>query len=221
MRSRDLIAGGVVAAAQALLAGVVARFGLTTPLPLHIDASGEVSHWGGRSEAAGVILMMAALAFAASFGLRLAADRRLDGGKGLAITEAVTLLVTMCVSGLMAAIAFGYWGAERHSSWIHMAVLWLILGLTGSVLGKVAPNSLVGVRTPWTFASRLSWDKTNRLAGRLFLGASLIGVLCAPFAPEPAGLRVSLMIVLIIAGLLILESWRVWRRDPNRRVAQE
>lgn len=217
MKPRDLAVGGAAAAVQAALAGLVVRFGLATPLPLHFTASGEVTHWGGRNEVAGVILMMAAVTFAVSLGLRLAVDRRLDSGRGLAIAEAVTLLATTFVSGLMAAIAFGYVGADQHDAWIRMAVLWLILGLVGSVLGKVAPNGMVGVRTPWTYASRLSWDKTNRLAGRLFLGAGLAGVLCAPFTPQPIGMQASIMMVLIIAGLLVLESWRVWRRDPDRR----
>lgn len=217
MKPRDLVVGAAAAAVQAAVAALVFKLGLTSPLPLHFDASGAVNHWGSRGEAAGSILMMASIAFAASFGLRLAVDRRLDGGKGLVIAEAVILLTTTLVSGLMAAIAFGYVGAGPGHAWISMAMLWLILGLVGSVMGKMAPNSMVGVRTPWTYASRLSWDKTNRLAGRLFLGAGLVGVLSAPFAPQPVGMQASLALVMIIAGLLVLESWRVWRRDPDRR----
>jgi uncharacterized membrane protein len=32
-------------------------------------------------------------------------------------------------------------------------------------MGKIRPNWFVGVRTPWTLSSKLSWDKTHRLAG--------------------------------------------------------
>jgi uncharacterized membrane protein len=116
----------------------------------------------------------------------------------------------------MAAFGFGLMHADGGAGHLGMATLWLILGAIGAVLGKTPPNAVVGVRTPWSRASRLSWDKSNRLAGRLFFGAGVVGVLLAPLTPEPLGMRASTTVVLIIAGLAVMESWRVWRRDPDR-----
>ena len=39
----------------------------------------------------------------------------------------------------------------------------------GNYLPKVRPNYLVGIRTPWTLTSDLSWDRTHRIGGRLFV----------------------------------------------------
>jgi uncharacterized membrane protein len=87
----------------------------------------------------------------------------------------------------------------------------------GAFLGRVGPNVAVGVRTPWTFKSRLAWEKSNRLAGRLFSLLGLIGIVAAPFAPQPAGMMTLIGGVSVAALWSVLESWRVWRADPDRQ----
>ena len=93
-----------------------------------------------------------------------------------------------------------------------------LMAVIGAVMGKIAPNALVGVRTPWSLTSKLAWEKSNRLAGRLFFWGGLIGVFIAPVAPQPLGMQVFIAAVLLIAVVTVLESWRVWRSDPERRV---
>jgi uncharacterized membrane protein len=48
--------------------------------------------------------------------------------------------------------------------------------LLGNVLGKVKPNFWMGVRTPWTLASPVVWERTHRVAAWLFVGGSLAGL---------------------------------------------
>ena len=40
-----------------------------------------------------------------------------------------------------------------------------LLVVMGVVMGTVQPNWFVGIRTPWTLSSDLSWRKTHRLSG--------------------------------------------------------
>jgi uncharacterized membrane protein len=50
------------------------------------------------------------------------------------------------------------------------------LGLLGNVLGKVKRNFWVGVRTPWTLASDVVWERTHRLAAWLFVAGAAVGL---------------------------------------------
>ena len=61
--SDGLLSKGVYAlvAAQIGLAGYIALFGPQGPLPMHFDMHGNVDRWGGRLEAAGVLLGFAVL----------------------------------------------------------------------------------------------------------------------------------------------------------------
>jgi uncharacterized membrane protein len=77
------------------------------------------------------------------------------------------------------------------------------------------------VRTPWTLASDLAWERTHRLAGKLFLLFGVWALIAAFVAPNdvltpalawPAG---------AIVVVCIVHSYLVWRRDPGRQRSAE
>ena len=47
-----------------------------------------------------------------------------------------------------------------------------------NLLAKIRPNWFVGIKTPWTLISKLSWIKTHRLGEWLFMvmGLTFIGM---------------------------------------------
>ncbi|MBP6877017.1 MAG: SdpI family protein [Phenylobacterium sp.] len=205
------------ATAQLALAAYMAQFGPTSPIPMHYDMAGEVDRWGTRLEAAFVIGLMGGLSMIAAFGLEhLSLGRKtpIASLKILNLTNIIVVAVASAVSVLMAAVAFGL-ASNGAALFGHLTISFAMTGI-GAYLGKVAPNPLLGVRTPWTFASRLAWDKSNRLMGRLFFWGGLAGIVAAPFAPQPAGLQALAAGLLAAAGLAVFESWRVWRDDPDR-----
>jgi uncharacterized membrane protein len=53
----------------------------------------------------------------------------------------------------------------------------LFFALIGNVLGQTKRNFWMGVRTPWTLASDVVWDRTHRLAAWLFVAAVLLGLI--------------------------------------------
>lgn len=92
----------------------------------------------------------------------------------------------------------------------------LFVAALGAVMGKIRPNWFLGVRTPWTLSSDLSWDKTHRLTGWLFMFTGLATTLSALFAFP------LLAFVLMVAGTVlsalcaITYSFFVWKNDPAR-----
>ena len=98
-----------------------------------------------------------------------------------------------------------------------MAFLSLIFLIMGALLGRVSPNPFIGVKTPWAYKSRLAWDRSNRLAGRLMFWLGAAGLIASPFALQPLGLIVLITGVLIATAWSVFESWRVWRADPDRQ----
>lgn len=82
-------------------------------------------------------------------------------------------------------------------------------------MGKIRPNWFVGIRTPWTLSSKLSWTRTHRLAGWVFMVIGLCLVVSGI-------LRVAAAFLVTIAigavGMIwtIIYSYLTWRRDPDR-----
>jgi uncharacterized membrane protein len=80
--------------------------------------------------------------------------------------------------------------------WIFVA-LGILFVVIGAVLGRIPPNGLAGVRTPWTLADADVWVRTHRFTGRLL---TLGGVALAAVATLGAD-HVDLIVALVVCIL--------------------
>jgi uncharacterized membrane protein len=90
--------------------------------------------------------------------------------------------------------------------------LGLLFMILGRIVGKAKRNYFVGIRTPWTLASDIVWQKTHRLGSRLFVvagGMTLLGV----FFGRHAMLFI-LVPVLAVTAILVLYSYIEYSRLP-------
>jgi uncharacterized membrane protein len=100
-----------------------------------------------------------------------------------------------------------------------LIVIALAIAAGGNYLGKVRSNWFLGIRTPWTLSSELSWEKSHRLLGRLFVVSAIV-TLAVRFAigVEPAYLTFAACVT-ASALLAIVSSYVYWKHDPERRTA--
>ena len=186
-------------------------------LPIHWNASGEADDWGTRELVGGVLVAMAALTLLLGGGMGVASRRTDDPARARALRYAqLVVILSLPLMSLLAASA-SLSGTTDIGGAVPVALMSLLFLLIGAFLGRVGPNPFVGVRTPWAYKSRLAWDRSNRLAGRLFFVIGLAGLLTAPFAPRPLNLYVLLTAIGLAALWSVVESWRVWRADPDRQ----
>lgn len=191
--------------------------GPTELLPVHWNASGQADDWSTREVVGGVLLGLALLTLLLGGGMALAAGRADDPARRRALRYAqLVVVLTIPLVGLLAASA-SLSGASDIGGAVPVALMSLAILLIGAFVGRVGANPFVGVRTPWSFKSRLAWERSNRLAGRLFFVIGLAGLLTAPFAPQPLGLYALLGAIGVAAVWSVVESWRVWRTDPDRQ----
>ncbi len=92
---------------------------------------------------------------------------------------------------------------------INLAVSVLFIFI-GNYLGKLQRNFWAGIRTPWTLASDITWERTHRLGGWLFVGAGVLGIITA-FIPS---LRIWSVVglVLLVSAILVVYSYIVYRQ---------
>ena len=109
------------------------------------------------------------------------------------------------------AAAFGRHFDITSVVFLGMAVLFSIIG---NFMSKIRPNWFVGVRTPWTLSSKLSWDKTHRLAGWLFLlmGAAFAVV---AFMHNTWAFAAMFSFDAICLVWMVVYSYLVYRSDPH------
>lgn len=198
----------------------IAIYGPQTPIPVHFDAAGQANRYGSRYELAATLGGLALLNLLVNWvtGRQAAATpepvrrKGLRGGQWLSslILGIVTVFIVWSSLGPDAASGF----APPSGA---MAFLSLIFLIMGALLGRVSPNPFIGVKTPWAYKSRLAWDRSNRLAGRLMFWLGAAGLIASPLIPQPLGVIALITGVLIASAWSAFESWRVWRADPDRQ----
>ena len=215
----DALTALTVVGLAALAIGVQVA-GPTTPLPMHFDIHGQPDRWGDRSELASLIGFMAVMAAITAGPMSWYAKRTPDDARrrGLEIGQMVSLLAIVGTSAFMVWMILGRGAAQPGVSMAMTAALMsLLFAVLGAFMGRIAPNPIIGVRTPWNYKSRLAWDRSNRLAGRQFFLGGLAAIVAAPFAPQPMGIVTLITFILASAAWAAFESWRVWRTDPDRQ----
>ena len=211
------VATGIVGLMIAAAGVWVIVAGPTELLPVHYGLTGEVDRWGTRTEVGGLIAGLGLLLVVLGFGLGLAGARSPDPARRRSLRAAQLVALTSILGVVLFAGGASLGGVTSIAGGLPMVGLSLTLIAIGAFLGRVGPNPFVGLRTPWTYKSRLAWDRSNRLAGRLLFLLGLFGLAASAFAPQPAGL-VALFTGLMIAVVWgVIESWRVWRTDPDRQ----
>ncbi|SHF36555.1 Uncharacterized membrane protein [Seinonella peptonophila] len=59
------------------------------------------------------------------------------------------------------------------------AILGMTLLITGNYMRQIRPNSMFGIRTPWSIASERNWRSTHRLGSVLFALSGLLMIISA------------------------------------------
>jgi uncharacterized membrane protein len=185
-------------------------------LPVHWNLAGEVDRYGGKFEGLLILPLVAVAVY-----LLMLFLPRIDPGRAnyetfaraYGVIRLAVLALVAFVYGCMVLAALGY---QVDTGLLVPLAVGILLCVLGNLMGKIRPNWFVGVRTPWTLSSRESWNKTHRLAGRLFVA---MGCAVAAFGFFPSAW---LLACLIAAGAVMMiwitvYSYVVWRHDPDRQ----
>ena len=96
-----------------------------------------------------------------------------------------------------------------------------VIALKGALLGKLRPGGVLGLRLPWTRRSRLAWEKAHRLMGRILFFGGSITLVASPFVHYAVAFMAISGIVIVGVTAAAIESWRVWRNDPERMISRQ
>ncbi len=95
----------------------------------------------------------------------------------------------------------------------------LLIFYAGVMTENAKQNWFIGVRTPWTLSSEWVWNKTNRLAGKLFKAAGILAMLGAVF-PEHAIWFI--LVPVVLAGVYpIIYSYQEYQREIRGGKSEE
>ena len=201
----------------ATVASLVAYPGMAERVPTHWNLSGETDGWSSRFAATWMIPLVMAFMVLIFKVLPHIDPRRANYEKFQGAYDAIVIVIMAFMLGMHLLLLATGSGYNLPVARIVPAAVGVMFILLGVMLPKAHPNWFVGIRTPWTLSSDVSWERTHRLGGTLFLLSGALSIIAAFAFPEKAS------IVLIVTGvgstlLLFVYSYVVWKRDKRESV---
>ena len=186
-------------------------------MPTHWGLDGQPDGYSGKTVGL-LMLPLTAVLVALLFLLITRIEPRQKNlrlsARAYTIIVVASLGLLVVLHGLLVATALGAHLDVTLLLSLGLGALFLIIG---NYLGKLRSNFFAGIRTPWTLSSDLSWDRTHRFGGKLFM---LLGVilLLALFRHDSCLFYMLLMgELLLLLVMLSVYSYTVWRLDLNRK----
>jgi len=158
----------LVLIATAFAAGIYFYEQLPDPMPSHWNANGEVDDYMDKDIALffmpGIALFMLGLFIVIPKLDPL--KKNIEKFRGY-YDWFILLMVAFLVYIYFVTIAWalGYQFSMNYAIMPPLAALFYYVGI---LCENSKRNWFIGVRTPWTLSSEIVWDRTNRLAGKLF-----------------------------------------------------
>jgi uncharacterized membrane protein len=87
--------------------------------------------------------------------------------------------------------------------------------LIANVLPRLRPNWWIGVRTPWTLSSELSWIRTHRLCGQLGIPMGMLIVVLAWVLPIGKMMMPAVLLPVILWALITVVASYFYSKDDG------
>lgn len=150
-----------------ILVGVILWDKLPNEIPSHWNISGEVDAWSSKATVVfGMPLLMLAIQWVGVFATSADPKKQNHGGKMLHLVFWLVPVICLVLSTISYSVALGTAVKVEVIMPIFMGLLFVIIG---NYLPKCKQNYTIGIKIPWTLSSEVNWNKTHRLAGRLWV----------------------------------------------------
>lgn len=206
---------------------------LPAEIPTHYDSAGNITRWGSKYELLILPMILLLVSFGSRFLLlhlrRKAEQAGSDKERQAAAANAKVVVIVIfsqalilsCIQGVaLYNTVFALRGESFLSTFAGEKLLTILCGslllVPGNILPKCRRNGRVGFRLPWTKYNDITWQKSNRFAGRMLVAAGALGIVSTVFAPKGYGMF--LLSIYIMAAIVIstVRAWQVYREEKAK-----
>lgn len=190
-------------------------------IPVHYNASGQIDRWGSKYE---YLVMPVLTAVFAGFMVWVAGyERKKDRESNERVVAGMTVWVLILFNVLwlffmVNAVKIAQTdGAAQELSVRGMMILLMASFIPlGNRMPKAQRNSFLGLRTKWSMADDVCWQKSQRLGGITMVAAGALGVALVSVLPMDWGLCVVVALLLIMTAVDVAGTYLIWKRQQNK-----
>ncbi len=184
-----------------ILMGVILYDKLPAKLPTHWNFSGAIDGYSSKAFTVfGLPLMMAAITLLVPFFLALDPKKANMSSALKLLVQWVCPAISLVLSTSTMLIGLGYSLPVPLIIYVLLGILFMIIG---NYLPKTKQSYTMGIRLPWTLNSEENWNRTHRLAGKLWMIGGFLMMVCGIFTQcTPSGIPtgIILFVVIVLTG---------------------
>jgi len=189
---------------------------LPETMATHWSVSGEANGFSSRLWGAWLLPLIMALVWLILRAIPHIDPRKANYEKFAGTYDAIVILILAFMLLIHVVVLMAATGTAIRMDRILMPGVGVFIAIMGLLIPKAHPNWFVGIRTPWTLTSDLSWERTHKIGGTLFVILGVLMVATTFIVPEVA-IWILVAAALGITIFLFAYSYQVWKRDPLKR----
>lgn len=178
-----------------ILIGVIFWKQLPDTIATHFDMNNEANGWSSKAFAVfGFPMLLLGMHILCIFVTLNDPKKHNIGNKMMALT----FWMVPVISNIASLAMYGYALKMQVNISLFMNILIGVLFIVlGNYMGKTHQNYTVGIKLPWTLNSKENWNKTHRLASRLFIVGGVVMIIGGILQIEIAVLILVILIAII------------------------
>lgn len=205
----------VIIIACSILLTIIVYNKLPDLVPTHWNTMGEIDKYSPKAFGAFMapvimIFTWSGMKFLPKIDPRKKNYEKFDKSYSVIVSILLTFFLVIHAVTLLAALGYSI-SIEKIIPLI-VGVLFIVIG---NYLPKSKSNFFYGIKTPWTLSSEVSWRKTHRLGGKLFVVAGIVCILSSFLLNGNIKAVVFFIAIMIAAIVPIVASYFYAKNDKE------
>lgn len=199
-----------------MLFGVVFWDKLPDVIATHWGADGVADGFGGKAFAVFVpTAIMFALNSLCIVATAFDGNGRGQNRKAMGVIFWIVPILSLFVNGAMYSVAFN---REFNFEWLFPALIGVLFVVLGNYMPKIAKNRTMGIKISWTLNNEENWNKTHRLAGKLWVVGGIV-LITVSFLPLKWVIGILIAVLLTMMLVPFAYSYSIYRRHKKQGIS--
>ncbi|MCD6204391.1 MAG: SdpI family protein [Candidatus Marinimicrobia bacterium] len=186
-------------------------------LPVHWNINGEPNQYAGKFLGLFMMPIVVMVVILLVTFLPRIEPRKKNINLSMKAYNLVIISIILVFATLHIVMIMNALGKSLSIGKIVPALIGVLFIVIGNYMGKIRSNFMLGIKTPWTLSSELSWNKTHRLGGRLFILSGFLIIISSFMLSGTARMIILLISVFGTVIISFIYSYLIWKGDPDKK----
>ena len=135
--------------------------------------------------------------------------------KAMGIIFWIMPILSVLISGVIYNTALT---DEVDFFWLFPVLFGVLFTVLGNYMPKIAKNRTLGIKISWTLSNEENWNKTHRLAGRLWVAGGIV-IVATSFLPMKWSVGIFLAIMFVMIIVPFVYSYSIYRKHRQQGIS--